>query len=297
MQPLNLENIYDGTWMSDVDLTDYTWLRLNGSRSKLLWFPSSPQVLAEFIKDNSISYLVLGNGSNTLLGSFDGVIIRTVNLNKMKFDGEYIIAEAGISNSQLVSYCIKHGKCGFEFLYTIPGTVGASICMNAGAHGSEIGEYVAWVEVIDKTDGSIKSLQRSDIEFTYRNSSLQGRFIVTKAALATRDVEQSESIVKVKQYQDYIAKKQPRTNTLGSTFKNQGDIPAWRLIDELPKQYLTSKNLHFSELHRNFMINDGAGTASEARDLAHSVKKKVFEQSGIELEFEIKIYMDGKNDE
>lgn len=271
-------------------LFDYLWIKPSNSEAKYFWQPESVEDLAEF------EYLydrifVIGAGSNLIVGKFDGLIIHTGKLSQIVFKDHLVIADAGILNRILVIKSIKEGLGGFEFLYTIPGTVGGSTFMNAGAHGHSISEFVEWVEVVDYA-GKIRIFTKDELKFSYRNSSIPLDSIISRVALKAESIKKAESKELINKIEDYVNSLQPRSMTAGCTFKNPEGFSAWKLISELNPEDIRSKNCHFSEVHRNFLINDGVATAEEMRDLALSVQAKVYENTGIMMEFEVKFVMD-----
>ena len=270
--------------------SDYLWIKPADSEAKYFWQPKSIEELSEF---NYLykKILVVGGGSNMVVGKFDGLVIRTNNLNQISFEEECIIVEAGTLNKILVIKSIKRGIGGFEFLYTIPGTIGGSVFMNAGAHGHSISEFIEWVEIIDYNNKKYR-FKKEEIEFRYRSSSIPTECIITRVALKFNQINQNKSRLIIKEIDKYVNTVQPRSLTAGSTFKNPEGTSAWKLIAELSPEELRSKNCHFSQQHKNFLINDGNATARELEELASSVQSNVYQKTGTMLEFEVKFFLD-----
>jgi len=286
MQSFTHKLATDGLYLENEPVR--SWLNLKDIRAKYYWEPTSAYALSKFIEHNTDSYIILGNTSNILLDNFPGVMIRMNKLDQVEISNNLVIAQAGVSNRALVSKCVNSGICGFEFIYTIPGTIGGSVYMNAGAHSGSIGNQVAWVEVIDCKTGKLLILDSTEISFSYRNSSLQGRYIIVRVALKGIQIDKFKSMQKIRSMEEYINNVQPRQNTLGSAFKNPDSIPAWKLLSQLDPDDLTSENVYFSELHRNFLINKGNATYREVMDLINKVQAKVKDIYDISLELEIK---------
>jgi UDP-N-acetylmuramate dehydrogenase len=287
MQLKNLQK-YGGQWFESASLTDWTWLKLKNTQTQFMWFPETAIQISSFIKDKPHDYFVLGNGSNTILGNLDKVLIMTRGLNQISFAANQVIVGSGFVNRKLVLAALSEQLGGFEFIYTIPGTIGGTVCMNGGAHRGEIGEHVDWVEVVRKSDGALMTLTRESLEFSYRYSNLPDDYIVTSIALRVCPVLSTEARRQIHDYQGYINKTQPRAFTLGSTFKNPEPHRAWELLSRLSEEELTSDNFYFSKLHRNFLINSGEGTMKEALYIINRVQNLVTDRYGITLELELK---------
>ena len=271
-------------------LFDYLWIKPSNSEARYFWEPESIEELNEFeyLYERIIT---IGAGSNLIIGKFDGLVIHTAKLNQIFFKDNLVIAEAGILNKILVIKSIREGVGGFEFLFTIPGTVGGSTFMNAGAHGHSISEVIEWVEIIDYA-GKLHRLSKEELNFSYRSSSIPLDCIISRVAIRTEEIKKNKSKETIKEIEDYVNRFQPRSLTAGCVFKNPPGDSAWKLISELEPEDLRSKNCHFSELHRNFLINDGNASAEELRDLAFLVQAKIYEKNGVMLEFEFKFIVD-----
>ena len=289
MQVSNLTQIYGGAWHEEAPLENHTWLKLKNTFCKYMWLPSNIKSLSNFIQDQRMQYVILGNGSNTLLNSIDGVVIKLQSMKHIRFDNGLIVVDAGVSNKVLITKALSQKQGGFEFLYTIPGTLGGSIIMNAGAHGDCIGNHIQWVEGIERQTGKCVRIDKSDMKFDYRHSSLQENIIVTRCALRAVEVNPVDSKERLLQIDRYVTLKQPRELTLGSTFKNSENEQAWKLLNQLSQDDLSCKNIYFSDMHRNFLINRGHATAQEVFALVNRVRQKVFEKTSIKLELEIKV--------
>ena len=279
---------YGGQWFESAPLLEMTWLRLKNTYARFMWFPSTNIQISAFIRDKVCDYFILGNGSNTILGNLDQVLIVTKNLNEISFIDNKVIVGAGVTNRKLVLESLSRNLGGIEFIYTIPGTIGGTVCMNGGAHLGEIGEHVQSVEAVSKLDGKIVTLYKDEIKFSYRYSSLLEEYIVTSVTLNLHPVVIDDIKQKIHEYQEYVNLKQPRAFTLGSTFKNPPSNRAWEILQRLPETELASDNFLFSPLHRNFLINTGDGTMKEAIQFINKVQKLIKIRYGLKLELELK---------
>jgi UDP-N-acetylmuramate dehydrogenase len=179
---------------------------------------------------------------------------------------------------------------GYEFLGTIPGTVGGACITNAGCYDGEIGNNILKVEVCDRK-GNVRYLNRDECAFTYRNSIFTKNDIILSIYFRMDNYRDKEEIEK-----NFLTNKQKREDTqpyyektCGSTFKNHKDKPAWKIIQELGLQNVDFGGCKFSEKHANFLINYNDCTSKDIENLINYAKKKALEEKGINLELEVKI--------
>lgn len=274
-------------------LTNHTWFKLQNTFASEIYLPNTVQELINILNDNTLPYLILGNGSNVLLGDFDGIVIKTGNLKRVAVCKDHIIADAGVLPMNLLSECMINSRCGFEFISTIPGTIGGMAMMNAGAHGDCMANHVRWVEILYKNaEGKYEKnrIERTHLVFEYRKSSIPENSIITRVAMNTVPIDPDEAKTKIGEMIRYINSVQPRSMTLGSTFKNPGQVGAWKLIDGIDRKLTSADNVEFSEVHRNFLINKGHATKDEALQLIKQVQREVYNQTGMMLELEIRVY-------
>jgi UDP-N-acetylmuramate dehydrogenase len=282
-----------GTYREKANLSKTTWFGVGGD-AEVLFRPFDLQDLSYFIKNKptSIPVTILGVGSNLLVrdNGIEGVVIKLgkeftsfeiLENNKVAIGAAYL-------NYNVANLTKNYELSGLEFLVGIPGSIGGSLAMNAGAYGKEISGVLEIAEVIDP-EGNIHHLSPREINFFYRGNSLPEGWIFTKGIfnLTKGDKEQIEETL-----QDIIEKRlasQPiKTKTSGSTFMNPVGKKAWQLIDEAGCRGLKRGGAEVSEMHCNFLINNGNATAKDLEELGEIVRQKVFEKSGIKLEWEIK---------
>jgi len=180
------------------------------------------------------------------------------------------------------------GLGGFAFYHGIPGGIGGALRMNAGANGTETTSRVKEVYAIDR-QGERHVLSHADMGYTYRHSAASKDLIFT-GCLLEGDPADREAIQKaMDEVQHHRETVQPiREKTGGSTFKNPPGHSSWKLIDEAGMRGFETGGAQMSEMHCNFMINTGGATAKDLETLGETVRAKVLENSGIELEWEIK---------
>jgi len=282
-----------GEYRRGYNLSQLTWFKVGGA-AEIFFKPLNSNDLAGFIAQNQqrLPVTLLGAGSNIIIrdGGIDGVVVKLgQNFTDITIlnDNEIMVG-AGCLNFNLAKFCQMHSIAGFEFLIGIPGTIGGGIIMNAGAYNSEFKDNVLAVEAIDHK-GNFLTLTNEEIGFKYRGNSLPKDLIITKAVfkftLGDRD--------QITQAMNEINKKRLETQPIkertgGSTFANPEHHKAWKLIDQAGMRGYQIGGASISQLHCNFMINHGNASANDLETLGNLVRKKVFENSGVDLQWEIK---------
>jgi len=244
---------------------------------------------------------VIGKGSNILAQEkgFDGVL---VNLGKgfdyiEVGDSDIVKAGAGLSIFSLVRECAGLGLAGCEFLAGIPGSLGGAIFMNAGVRDEkdnrrlkEIKDIVVDVDTLDLKDKKRKSLNRDEIDFSYRSSGLDGKCILGASIKLKKDEKSSidgriYSFMKKRAWMGRLG-----FPTAGSVFKNPDDArPAGRLIEECGLKGRRSGSAEISSVHANFIVNTGGATSKDVLELVELARKNVRDRFSIDLELELKI--------
>ena len=290
--PQSLSNKYN--LRQNVDLSKTNWLRVGG-RAEYLFKPENTQNLSEFLKElpSEIPVTVLGVGSNIIVrdGGVDGVVVKLGRgFTECKELSEDCCIElgAGVLDINASLFAAENDIAGLEFLSGIPGTIGGAVRMNAGAYGRDISQVLVEAEIV-KRNGDVRRLKNAEIGFVYRNSNFPIDAIVTSAVLRGEEGNKIEIADKIEQISKAREETQPiRTRTGGSTFKNPDGYKAWELIDKAGCRGLMRGGAQVSEKHCNFFINTGNATAADLEGLGEEVIKRVFEKTGIMLEWEIK---------
>ena len=292
-----LEIKYGKQILYNEKLSNYSWFNLGG-QSEVLFKPNSIEDIIFFLKKTKPTKItILGAGSNTLIrdGGVKGITIKlSPHFSYLNLDSSNIIeAGAATLDKKIADFALDNSLTGLEFLSCIPGSIGGAIRMNSGCYGQEISQILHSIKVID-ISGEEKDIPAADIEFYYRNISLDLNLIITSVKLMGK-VSLKEKIKK--KQQTLIEQKknsQPgQIKTCGSTFKNTKNKKAWELIKKSNSQNLQVGNARISEQHCNFFVNDGKATAKDLEDLINKVKKQVYEKTKIKLELEIKIIGQG----
>ena len=249
--------------------------------------------LLKYLKENNIKYLVLGNGSNVIFKDeyFDGVVIKLDKLNKIFVNDNIVEVEAGYSLMKLSRDIFKYNLTGLEFASGIPGLVGASVAMNAGAYNKDLGSLVKSVKVINE-DNELITLTKEDLEFEYRNSFLKKnkKYICVSVTLLLEkgDVTECTNIIETR--------RKTRLNTqpleypsAGSVFRNPPNMYAGELIEKCGFKGYNINGAEVSEKHANFIINKGNCTGKDIINLIEIIRKKVYEEYDVMLILEQEI--------
>lgn len=279
----------------DYFLNKNSWFGIGG-KSAYFFSPNNKKDLKFFLKNfNLKKFVTIGSGSNILFRDrgFDGVVIKLgKDFSKIEEINSKIIAGAASLKLKVAEFAQKRGFSNFEFLSVIPGTLGGGVFMNAGCFGNEMSDLIKEIFVMDLAGEEI-SIDRKDINFTYRESSLNEKYIITD--IVFKETEKIDPDL-IKNKIDLL-KKQKRINqpsnikTGGSTFKNpiKHNEKAWQLIKKFGCDKLFFGNAKFSQHHCNFIDNTGLASSDEIEKLIKETQNIVLAKSGIKLELEIKI--------
>jgi UDP-N-acetylmuramate dehydrogenase len=247
--------------------------------------------LMAVVIETGMPYLVVGGGYNLLVrdGGFRGVVISPERLCGVEtLPGCRLRAEAGVTNQMLVGIAGEEQLSGLEFLCGIPGTVGGALSMNAGAHGGSVLELVESLTTLQ--EGKVTVTPKEKLRYGYRHLELKPGEIVLAAvfSLAAGNAGEIEGRIKACLDQRRSSQQVGHPNA-GSFFKNPEGRQAWRLIDEAGLRGYRTGGAQVSEVHSNFLVNRGGATAADFLELARFIKEKVRQQSGMELEEEVRI--------
>ena len=248
------------------------------------------------LKEHQLAPFMLGNGSNILFpdeGLSELFIISTEKLQKLfLLPGGAIYAEAGVSLARLALFAQQNGLKGLEFASGIPGTVGGGLRMNAGAYGGELKDVVESVVTYYLPEQLLLELSREDCGFGYRSSRFQkaGGFVLLSAVFRLAPGDGEEIAAKMRELNERRRDKQPLDlPSAGSAFKRPEGYYAAALIDEAGLKGLTVGGAQVSEKHAGFVVNIGGATSHDVYELLLQVRRRVYENSGVELEPEIVI--------
>jgi len=273
-------------------LAQITWFRVGGP-AEILFRPADAADLASFLaaKPKDVPVTVLGVASNLLVrdGGVPGVVVRLGRaFAAIDTKGETIVAGAGTLDLNVALAAREAGIAGLEFLSGIPGTIGGALRMNAGAYGVEMKDVLISAEALDPLGGR-HTLPLDKLDLAYRHCGLPEDWIFLGATLRGRGGDAAAIGARMAEIQAERERSQPiRARTGGSTFANPPGRKAWQLIDEAGCRGLRRGGAMVSEKHTNFLINAGDATAADLEGLGEEVRRRVFEKSGVELDWEIK---------
>ena len=282
-----------GRLEANSPLADLTWFRVGGP-AEVLFTPADEADLAEFLKamPQDIPVTVIGVGSNLLVrdGGVPGVVIRMGRGLAEVSLGEDNRIRVGVAalDVRVARFALEHGIDALTFLRGIPGTIGGALRMNAGAYGGETKDVLVEARAVDRS-GNIHVLSNADMKFSYRHSGAPEDLIFTAALLQGRTGNRDEIAAAMDKITESREATQPvKTRTGGSTFKNPPGHKSWQLIDKAGLRGFAIGPAKVSELHCNFLINEGGATAAQIEELGETVRSRVKQNSGIDLDWEIK---------
>ena len=291
-----------GTLTPNRPMADLTWLRVGGP-ADWLFQPADADDLSAFLAalDPAIAVFPMGVGSNLILrdGGLRAVVIRLGRgFNSIETGDGTVTAGAAALDAHVARRAAEAGL-DLTFLRTIPGSIGGAVRMNAGCYGSYVADHLISVRCVTRV-GDIVDLPAADLHLAYRQSQLPDGWVIIAA---TFRADPGDPAALEARMADQLAKRdasQPtKERSAGSTFRNpighsstgRADdsqaLKAWKVIDDAGMRGATLGGAQMSPMHSNFMINIGGATAADLEDLGEQVRKRVFQHSGITLEWEI----------
>ena len=281
-----------GKLTPNAPLAPLVWFK-SGGTAEWLFEPKELADLQAFLRDldPKVPVMALGLGSNLIVrdGGVPGVVVRLGKaFAKVSLRAELTLdCGAGASGILVSSTARDNGIAGLEFLRSIPGTVGGFVRMNGGAYGGEVKDVLVDCDVVLR-DGLLQTLGNTMLGYTYRHSSLPEGAIVVAARFKGRAGKSEDIQAEMDRISASREASQPlRSKTGGSTFKNPEGHKAWQLVDQAGCRGLTIGGAQVSEKHCNFLLNLGDATSADIEALGEEVRRRVKDQSGVELEWEI----------
>ena len=282
-----------GRLLANESLAPLTWFRVGGA-AQVLFTPADEDDLAYFLKSlpGELPVTVVGVGSNLIVRDRGvlGVVIRLSprGFGEATASGDIIGAGAAALDRRVAEVAAAANLAGLEFLFGIPGTVGGALRMNAGANGAETKDVLIEATGIDRA-GKKHVFANADMKFVYRNSGVDASIIFTSARFRGAPAAADAIRARMNEVQTHRETAQPiRDKTGGSTFKNPPGHSAWKLIDAAGCRGLRIGGAQVSQMHCNFLINTGDATGHDIETLGETVRARVKDASGIELQWEIK---------
>lgn len=275
----------------------HTSFRIGGP-AEVMAFPKSVEELSDVLRAGAalgVQPRILGAGTNILAPDegIDGLVICLKDaLDGMeRLDDTSIRVMAGVTMTRAAVYAANLGLSGLEFSHGIPGTVGGGVYMNAGAYGGEICQVCTQVAVMDD-GGKVTVLSKEEMGFSYRHSRLEEELgIVVWADFQLSKAPEAEIKAKMQELMGKRKASQPlEYPSAGSAFKRPVGGYAAALIDQAGLKGFTVGGAAVSEKHAGFVVNLGGATAKDVRQLLSAVAEKVYDNTGIRLEPEVRIW-------
>ena len=249
--------------------------------------------LARALDETRLPLLMLGRGSNMLVSDrgFPGVAVRLgAGFRWTRVEGPRIEAGAGVPLPSLAVLSGQHSLTGLEFTVAIPASVGGAVRMNAGAHGHSVGEVLHAVDVFRIDSAAGERIPAGQLGFSYRSTDLPADAVVVGAAFDLTPGDESEIKEKLREARDWRRANQPlNLPNAGSVFKNPPDVAAGRIIEQVCGKGLRVGGAEISEVHANFIVASAGARADDVYTLIRRIQRRVKEETGIELEPEVRL--------
>lgn len=286
----------------DIEMKDYTSFKAGGKAAEMVIVESVEElreILAE-IDQAKRPYLMLGNGSNTLIkdSGFSGTVVKLgESFHQVKIHGETgekLVCGCGALMSSVAKAALAESLTGFEFASGIPGSIGGAVFMNAGAYGGEMKDIVESVNLVSRDGKVLRTVSGEEMDFSYRHSILQETGeVAVSVVLRLSKGDAAEISETMRDLTKRRNEKQPvQYPSAGSFFKRPEGFFAGKLIQDAGLKGLSVGGAQVSELHSGFIINKGGATATDIIDLMHLVQNTVFDKFGVKLEPEVRIIGD-----
>jgi UDP-N-acetylmuramate dehydrogenase len=291
-----------GRLSRDRPLSDLTWLRVGGP-ADWLFQPADVGDLAAFLRalDPAVPVFAMGVGSNLIVrdGGIRGVVIRLGRgFNAITVAEDRVIAGAAALDAHVARRAAEAGV-DLTFLRTIPGSIGGAVRMNAGCYGTYVADHLIAAEAVTR-QGEVLTLTPDALDFGYRRSTLPEGCVITRATFRGPRGDPAALAARMEaQLARRDATQPTKDRSAGSTFRNPAgysstgrdddthDLKAWSVIDRAGLRGARRGGVQMSEKHPNFLINTGGASAADLEGLGEEVRKRVFQNSGIQLEWEI----------
>src|SRR5438874_4617337 len=275
-------------------LSKHTTLRVGGPAQ--FWVePRTENAFAElirFCRQENLPLFVIGRGSNLLVrdGGITGVVVHPCGgeFDDITVNGNEITAGVGAKLKQVAYAGRDAGTGGLEWMEGIPGEVGGALRMNAGAMGGQTFEHVVSVRLLD-AEGNAHTMTPSEMEVHYRHVPTLEKNYAISAVFRGVPSRKDEIVHKLEESQHKRKTTQPAASSAGCIFKNTDSIPAGKLVDELGLKNCAIGKARVSEVHGNFIVNDGGATAAEMLELIAKIQATAREKRGVELQTEVQI--------
>ncbi|CUH52904.1 UDP-N-acetylmuramate dehydrogenase [Shimia marina] len=283
-------------------LSGLTWLRVGGP-ADFLFQPADVEDLATFLRalPAEVDVFPMGVGSNLIVrdGGLRAVVLRMGRgFNHIEIEGNRVRAGVAALDAHVARKATQAGV-DLTFLRTIPGAIGGAVRMNAGCYGRYTADVFVEATAVTRA-GEIVTLTAEDLNFQYRQTDLPEGWVIVEAVFEgpSGDPDTLAALMQA-QLEKRDATQPTKERSAGSTFRNPAgfsstgqaddvhDLKAWKVIDDAGMRGARIGGAQMSEMHSNFLINTGDATAADLENLGEEVRKRVFQNSGIDLQWEI----------
>ncbi|GIN91456.1 UDP-N-acetylenolpyruvoylglucosamine reductase [Siminovitchia terrae] len=293
MEELRANNV--GKVKENEPLANHTTIKVGGPAEVFVEPDSIDKLLKtmDIVQKYQLPWRVIGRGSNLLVSDkgIAGVVIKLgKGMDALEIEGTKVQVGAGYSFIVLANALGRKGLSGLEFAGGIPGSVGGAVYMNAGAHGSDISKILEKARVLFP-DGTVEWLTNEEMEYSYRTSVLQKKRpgIVLEAVFDLKEGDREVIAADMKKHRTYRRDTQPVKPCCGSVFRNPLPEHAGKLIQDASLKGYSIGGAQISELHGNFIVNNGSAKAEDVLALIKHMKETVLERNGIEMHTEVEI--------
>lgn len=283
----------------NVPLSSHSYYKIGGPAQYFAEPESDGDLtkIAEFLKTRKVPYFILGAGSNVLFDDrgFDGLVLHTGKLNRtIHHEGDRLTLGCSVTVAQALRYCGNHGLGGLEFLVGVPGNIGGVCYMNAGTKTGEASAAVESVTVFNLSNGMRHTYDKDKIHYAYRTQKyLAPHDIVLEATFRVQPASRGEIQERITSMLTTRKAAQPIDKpSCGSVFKNpdpEKNIYAWKVVADCGFRGKIRGGAQVSEMHTNFIVNNGGAKSSDVRGLIEDIKGESKIRFGIQLEEEVKI--------
>jgi len=280
-----------GRLLTNQSLAGLTWFRVGGP-AQVLFMPEDEADLCSFLANlpAEIPVTIIGLGSNLIVrdGGVRGAVVRLGRgFGEVEIEDLTVRAGAAVPDVKVARAAQEAGIAGLSFLRGIPGAIGGALRMNGGAYGRETKDALIEARAVDR-HGRIHALSNADMGFAYRHCGAPDDYIFTQATFRGERGDPTAIAAEMDRITESREATQPiKSRTGGSTFKNPPGRKAWELIAAAGCRGLRIGDAQVSEMHCNFLINLGNATAADIETLGETLRRRVKENSGVELEWEI----------
>ncbi|AWI83088.1 UDP-N-acetylenolpyruvoylglucosamine reductase [Alloyangia pacifica] len=283
-------------------LSELTWLRVGGP-AEVLFQPADLQDLQDFLAalPAEVPVFPMGVGSNLIVrdGGMRGVVIRLGRgFNGIEAEGTRVTAGAAALDAHVAKRAAQAGV-DLTFLRTIPGSIGGAVRMNAGCYGTYVADRLVEIRAVTR-QGALVTLPAAELNLQYRQSELPEGAVVVEAVFEGPQGDPAGLDARMEAQLKKRDETQPtKDRTAGSTFRNPAgfsstgreddthEMKAWKVIDEAGMRGATQGGAQMSPMHSNFLVNTGEASAADLEGLGEEVRKRVFQHSGLQLQWEI----------